>query len=120
MLEILMGWGLSSKLAKIVLYVALPAALLIAIILALHFYGASRYNAGVAATDAKWKAAGDKVLKDAAVSGHAADKSELPRVLDYQSKVEHEKEKLDEAEANGSSPFDVLFPGAGNGMSNGS
>ena len=113
--SLLLRLGLSDRLAKLIAYVAIPIALLMGIYFAVTAYGNGRYNAGVAATDAKWKAASDAALKKAAAGTAAADKNELPRVVDFTAKVEQEKAKLDAVQKDGSSPFDVLFP-AGNSM----
>lgn len=88
-------------------------AVLIAVLAALWFYGHSRYQAGVDATDAKWVKAGEVLKAKAAKSQAKADVVSAWRVGAEVERVRKEKERLDEAEANGSSPLDVLF-GAGN------
>lgn len=115
MIAFLIRLGLGELPAKLIAYVLVPLLILGAIYLALDAYGDNRYAAGVAVTDAKWKAASDKALDAAAQGATTADKKELPRVVDFTAKVEKEKAKLDAAQKDGSSPFDVLFP-AGNGM----
>lgn len=115
MIPLLLRLGLGALPAKLITYVALPLALLAGIYFGLKVYGQRAYDRGVVATDAKWKAASDKALANAAAGTAAADKKELPRVVDFTAKVEQEKAKLDAAEKDGSSPLDVLFP-AGNGM----
>lgn len=107
----LMGFGLGKRAAQAIAYVALPLLLLGAFYLALDAYGDSRYYAGVTETDAKWEAAGRKLEAQAAASASAADTGSLVRVTDFNAKVAEEKEKLDAAATDGSSPLDVLFGG---------
>ena len=115
MIPLLLRLGLGELPAKLIAYVLVPLLILGALYLALDAYGDNRYAAGVAVTDAKWKAASDKALANAAAGTAIADKKELPRVVDFTAKVEQEKAKLDAAQKDGSSPFDVLFP-PGNSM----
>jgi hypothetical protein len=106
---LLTGWGLSAKAAKLVAYVALPLLLLVAFYLLLDAYGDARYDAGKSDENAAWVAAQDKLLADAAKSTETANKEDLTRQLEQAAKVQEEKEKIDAAIADGSSPFDVLF-----------
>lgn len=82
----------------------------LAILAAIWLYGNSRYNAGVAATDAKWEAAGKKLETQAATASGAADRASADRVADHQDKLEAEKKAMDDAQASGTSVFDALFP----------
>lgn len=88
---------------------------LIAVVALLIFgvlaWGNSRYDAGVADTDAKWKKASEDLARAAAKSGDAADAREAQRIRNHASRVADEKEKIDEAVATGASPLDVLFGG---------
>jgi hypothetical protein len=86
--------------------------LLVAFYFALDAYGDSRYDAGKKDADAAWIAASDKLVKKAQDAGTKADKAAAGRMADQAAKVEDEKEKIDAAKADGSSPFDVLFPSA--------
>lgn len=95
-------------LAKIAAGIGFVLLLVVGLIL----FGHARYDAGVEATDAKWYAASDKLQAQAAKSATAAGTASAARQIEYQAKLENEKERLDEAEREGSSPFDVLF-GAG-------
>jgi hypothetical protein len=112
MIGMLVGWGMSEKAAKIVAYVAIPLLILAAFYIALDAYGDSRYDAGKAQADAEWKAASDKLVQKAQDAGTKADKAAAGRAADYAAKVEDEKERIDAAKEDGSSPMDVLF-GAG-------
>lgn len=87
----------------------LLAVLILVIIASVLFYGHSRYNAGVDATDAKWVAAEKKLEKQAEAVIDKADKASIERIEEHQELVIAEKEKLDEAEQNGDSTMDVLF-----------
>lgn len=96
------------------LWVVIGAALLLgAFYLALDAYGDSRFDAGKAEADAAWQKASDDLLKKAANAKTEADKNALARQADYAAKVKDEKERIDAATKDGSSPMDVLFgPGS--------
>lgn len=99
--------GLLLKRVPIWVWVGLAA--LIAFYFALDAYGDSRYREGKKDADAAWIKASDELLKKAADAKTAADKAAAAREADYAAKVKTEKEKIDAATAEGSSPFDVLF-----------
>src|SRR5689334_7244540 len=84
-------------------------ALLLAFYLALDSYGDKRFAAGKAQADAEWKAASDKLIQKAQDAGTKADKAAAIRMADQAARVEDEKEKIDAALDEGSSPLDVLF-----------
>lgn len=73
-------------------------------------WGNSRYNAGVTDTDVKWQAASAELAKKAANSADAATRQEAPRIVNHAAQVAAEKERIDEAVADGRSPLDQLFP----------
>jgi hypothetical protein len=110
MISLLTSWGLGARAAKLVAYVGLPMLVLIAFYFVLSAYGNARYREGVAAENASWRLAQDALLKRAAESAGKASSEDLARQAEFAAKVEDEKEKLDAAVADGSSPFDVLFP----------
>lgn len=70
---------------------------------------ADAYSDGVAKTDQKWEAAGEKLKQQAAQAQGAASAASMSRTAIEVDRVQAEKEKLDAAEAQGSSPLDVLF-----------
>lgn len=113
MIGFLTGLGLSARFAKFVAYVAIPLLILVAFYLALDAYGDSRFREGRAAEEKAWKDAQDRLLQDAANSAGEADREDLARQMEHAAAVEEEKERVDDAIANGSSPFDVLFPADG-------
>ena len=88
-----------------------------AVVIALAFYvmldryGDSRFREGKAAADAAWIAAHNKLIEDAANARGEADANAAAREAEFAVKVEDEKEKIDEAIKEGSSPLDVLFGG---------
>lgn len=84
-------------------------ALFLAILWGLDAYGDKRYSQGKNDADAAWKAASDKLVQQSVASGQRADVAAAARQADFAAKVEEEKEKIDEAVAEGSSPLDVLF-----------
>jgi hypothetical protein len=83
--------------------------LMAAFYFALHAYGKARYDAGKAAADAAWIEASNKLIAKSQAAGTKADKAAAARQADFAAKQEDEKEKIDAAVAEGSSPFDVLF-----------
>lgn len=113
MLGLLMGFGLSKRIAQLVAYVAIPLLILLVLWLALVAYGNSRFKAGEQAADAKWIEAGRRLEEQARQSADAATKNEAPRIRDRLDQVAEEKERIDAAVAAGTSPFDALFPLAG-------
>lgn len=82
-----------------------------ALVGAIWWLRADAYSDGEAATDAKWVAAGERLERQAAEAAGRADAASVQRVEQNNERVAQEKEKLDEAEAAGSSPLDVLFGG---------
>lgn len=85
------------------------ALLLLAFYWALDSYGDARYDKGKADADAAWQAASDKLIAKSQNAAGKADKAAAAREADFAAKVETEKERIDAAKAEGSSPFDVLF-----------
>lgn len=77
------------------------------------WWGNARHSQGVEETDAKWQLAADKLARDASKSADAATRKEAPRIAAHAAQVAAEKEKIDEALADGRSPLDVLFPAGG-------
>lgn len=77
--------------------------------LAIRAYGNARYEAGVVATDAAWKAAAEKLQEQSDKAGEDADLEAAMREADFAKQLEDEKGKIDEAVRSGSSPLDVLF-----------
>lgn len=91
-------------------WIALGAVLLIvAFYMLLDAYGDARFDAGKAKADAEWQAAQDKLIAEAAKAGTEADRAAAGRAADYAAKVADEKERIDKAVEEGSSPIDVLF-----------
>lgn len=111
MIGLLLKLGLSEKVAKLLAYVAVPLLILAAFYLALDAYGDSRYREGKTAEAEAWKAAEERLLKKSAEAGARADKAAAARQAEHAAAVAEEREKVDEAVANGSSPLDVLFGG---------
>lgn len=92
------------------LWFALGAVLLlVAFYIALDAYGDARYDKGKADADAAWIEASNKLIAKSQAAGTKADKAAAARQADFAAKQEDEKEKIDEAVAEGSSPLDVLF-----------
>lgn len=109
MIALLTGMGLSARTAKLIAYVAIPLLILAAFYLTLDAYGDSRFDAGKAKADAEWQEAHDRLIEQARRAGQKADQTAAAQAADYAAKVEDEKERIDEAVKEGSSPIDVLF-----------
>ena len=111
MIGLLLSFGINKRAAQVILYVVAPILVVLILWLALSLYGSSRYKAGERAADARWVEAGRKLEIAAAKSAEQATKNEAPRIAEHQTQVRAETERIDEAVAAGSSPFDVLFGG---------
>ena len=109
LIAIVEGWGVGKRLAGVLVYAAGVLLIVVAVLFLWHL----AYKQGVDATDAKWKLASARLQAQAVQAGVKADAPAIVRVQQHDAKVAQEKERIDEAEAAGSSPFDVLF---GNGM----
>lgn len=110
MIATLMGWGLSSRAAKLVAYVAIPLLIIGAFLLTIHLYGNARYDAGHADADKEWQEASNKLIEKAQAAGTKADSKAAARAADFAAKQEDEKERIHAAVEEGRSPFDELFP----------
>jgi hypothetical protein len=84
-------------------------ALVLAFYGALTAYGHARYKAGEQHADEAWKAASDKLIQQAANSAGKADATKAIRDADFAARQEDEQKKIAQAEAEGNSPYDVLF-----------
>jgi len=87
------------------------AVLALALVCGVWWLRADAYSDGEAATDAKWVAAGERLERQAAEAAGKASAASAQRIEQNNARVAQEKEKLDDAEASGSSPLDVLFGG---------
>ena len=93
------------------IWIGLAALLLgAALLFAIDRYGDSRERAGVEKTDAAWKAASDKLIEEAATAADAATRTQAPKIAAQAARAEEEKERIDAAIENGTSPVDALFP----------
>lgn len=97
------------KAAKPLALVIVIAFAALALYLLLDAYGDSRYREGKKDADAAWIAASNKLIAKAQNAGKAADKNAAVREADFAAKVEDEKERINAAQKDGTSPFDVLF-----------
>jgi hypothetical protein len=89
------------------------ALLLLALYIALDQYGDRRFSEGKAQADAEWQEASNRLIEKAQAGATKADKAAAARAADHAAKLEDEKEKVDAALDEGSSPFDVLFDADG-------
>jgi hypothetical protein len=92
-----------------------PLVLFAILLGGLAAWGHGKYNAGKRAgieqTDAQWKAASDKLKAEAAQSATRADDAAVQRLERYQDQAAEDQRKVEDAQANGSSPLDALFGG---------
>lgn len=92
-----------------------PIVLFLAIVAGVMAWGNSKYNAGYKAgeteTDDKWQAASDKMKERAAETATKADDAAVARLEEHVAQAEEDKERVDEATRNGTSPLDALFGG---------
>lgn len=107
---------LAPKLGKTGAEFAIWGGLLALLALALLIFGHVKYHDGEKASDLKWKTASAALQMKAVQAGAAADTGAAQRQATHDQQVAQEKEKIDEAEQNGSSPMDVLFGASGNGV----
>jgi hypothetical protein len=96
-------------LPRPLLYAIGALVALLALYLLIDAYGDARYDKGKADTDAAWVAAGEKLEEQAAAAAKDADAPAVKRVEAWNEKVETEKERIDAATADGSSPLDALW-----------
>lgn len=71
----------------------------------------SGYDDGTTATDKKWEDAAAQLKKDAAASATKADDAAAARLENYVAEQTADKEAIDEANRNGTSPLDAIFGG---------
>ncbi|MBS67287.1 MAG: hypothetical protein Tp170SUR191951_86 [Prokaryotic dsDNA virus sp.] len=95
------------KAAPFVAYLTVIGLLIGAIV----WMRADAYNDGAAANEAAWQEAGQRLKEQVAEAATIADQQSAERTAIEFKRVETEKEKLDAAAEDGSSPFDVLFGG---------
>lgn len=107
-MSILIGWAaklVGERFAPLLAY----GFVLLLLVGALWWLRADAYSDGVRDTDDKWEEAGRLLAEQAEQAAGKADEASADRVADYQEQLAEEKEKLDEADAAGTSPLDVLF-----------
>lgn len=103
------GWGVPAKLAKPLLY-GLGILLLVgAVWLSIHLWGNHRYDEGVSAEDAKWQSAVEQLKSDASNSAANATTNAEKNAANFVEQHTKDQEAVNAAEANGTSPLDVLF-----------
>jgi hypothetical protein len=113
-----MGWligllapKLGQRLATFVAYGVVIAVVIGLFYWALSSYGHRKFNEGVAANQAQVDKALEQLKKDAQVSATKADDKAAARTEVFVEQHQADKEALDEAERNGTSPLDALFGG---------
>jgi hypothetical protein len=104
--------GLSPKLAKIAAFGIGILLIVGAFLYLLNRVTDAAYDKGKADTEQVYKDAEAALLKQAGEATTKADKQAAVAAVEYAAQVQEEKEKIDDALANGTSPYDVMFPAA--------
>lgn len=99
----------SPKVWKFLGVIALIALVLFLFWRALDNYGDARYDDGIAAERAAWEEADRKLQIEVAKAQTESTAGAVKREERHAAAVAKEREKIDEAVAEGRSPFDVLF-----------
>lgn len=93
-------------------WVAVFALILLAVFWwSLMAWGQARFDAGVAAADARWAEASQRLEDRAREAGQVADIKEAERIQEHAAETAAERERLNDAIDRGDSPLDVLFGG---------
>lgn len=74
-------------------------------------YGDKRFDAGVLNERSKWEAAEEKLRQEAAASATRADDAAAKRLEVHKEKIDADRQAVDQAVRDGSSPLDALFGG---------
>jgi hypothetical protein len=105
-----LGFGkLSEKAAGLIGLLIMIAVVVGAFFAILDAYGDAKFREGENHADAKWQQASEELEEDAEQSAERADEDSAERTAEYNQRLAEERERLDEAEAHGSSPLDVIF-----------
>lgn len=91
--------------------VAGAIAIVAAVVFSIHAYGNARYEAGQSDERAAWEKAADKIEAESRSSAERAGKAAQRREEEYVEAVAAERQQIEEAIEEGSSPLDVLFGG---------
>lgn len=95
--------------ARAIVWVGLPLLIIGLVWWRVDAWGDRRFNQGVEAHRAEVRAATEELKASAERSATRADDAAALRVEDHLQQTAEERERLDEAAQNGSSPIDVLF-----------
>jgi predicted lipid-binding transport protein (Tim44 family) len=113
-----MGWliglfapKLGQKMATFVSYLLVILVILGLVYWALDSYGDRKFDEGVKANQAQVDKALEQLKTDAAESATKADDKAAARAEVFVEQQQADKEALDEAQRNGTSPLDALFGG---------
>jgi hypothetical protein len=103
---------LSPRGWKILGIAAVIAAIVFCFWWALDAYGDREFAAGQAKERSAWEQAEKNFQRQAEQARTEADAKAVQREIEHAAEVRKEREEIDEAVAEGRSPFDVLFPGS--------
>lgn len=101
----LTGRGVSDGIAGLLSWV-LPLVVLFGVI---WWARADAYSDAVKATDTKWEKAFEKAKEEFAKGALTASQASDKRKEEFHNAVEAQVKEIEDAEAKGSSPFDVMF-----------
>jgi hypothetical protein len=106
----LLRLGIWPKVAKVLGPVIVVGLIALAIYLLVAKILGNAYDKGAADNDAIWNQASEDLVDRADNASDAADDRADDRLRNFTNQLVIEKERIDDAQANGSSPLDVLFP----------
>ena len=106
----LLKLGLGQRLAKILGPALVVGLIALALYLLVNKVLDDAYDRGVADTDAAWNEASEELLDKAGDAADRADDRADDRLRNFTNQLVLEKERVEDAQENGSSPLDVLFP----------
>lgn len=99
------------RIAKLIVWGLIVAIVVFLLYRAVDSYGDRRAREARDAERAAWVAAGEKLKADAAKSATKADDAAAKRLAEHMEQSNADKQAVDEAVANGTSPLDALFGG---------
>ena len=104
----LIGWAAKLVGQRFAPFLVYGSMILIAV-LALLWWGHTKYRAGVRDTDQHWHDASNLLQAQSANSASNASVAAGQREVAHDQQVSDERNRIDAAEQNGASPLDALF-----------
>ena len=107
----LAGLSQAQKLTRIGIAVLVLVLFVLFVVWLIRDYGNSREQEGVDKERAAWVEAGEKLKKEAATSATKADDKAVARLEEYKEQADEDRQAVEAAVENGTSPLDALFGG---------